>query len=422
MKRIISKNFYICKMNTAMLSDKDLIVLTCYKCYNQHDIAKRMIRMSRLYEKIYHYILDEIKSGRLQSGEKIPTESELSDQFNVSRITSKKALDLLSQQHIIERFQGKGSFVSGILPQLPDVQLNGTDYEEEEEHNETLVGLIIPEFSDTYGLDLVKAIEQKCAEYHYSMVLKRSYGDEEKEKQAIETLLKIGVKGILIIPVHGVHYNNELLRLVLDQYPIVLVDRYLKGISASSVSIDNKQAAKEITKYFLREGHEHIAFISPSPEGTSSLEERLYGFQVAFSEMGKPLNPDYILMNIESTKHKGIFSNKTREYKQRDYENIKHFIDNNPSLSAIICSEFEIAVLVNQVLERAGKKTPEDISIICFDSPQGYIHPPLFTHIQQDQWLMGYKAVELLHDQLIGNEPTENYYIDYKFIKGCSTK
>ncbi len=378
--------------------------------------------MSRLYEKIYNYILDEIKNGRLQSGDKIPTESELADQFNVSRITSKKALDLLSQQHIIERFQGKGSFVTAITSQLHDTQLEKTDDDNTEENSETLVGLIIPEFSDTYGLHLVKAIEEKCAEYHFSMVLKRSYGDKAKEKQVINALLNIGVKGIMIIPVHGVHYNNELLRLVLDEYPIVLVDRYLKGISASSVSIDNKKAATEITKYLLEEGHEHIAFISPSHEGTSSLEERFYGFQLAFSEMGIPLNSDYILTNIHSTMHKGIFSNKQQEYEQMDLENIQHFIESNPAISAIICSEFEIAVLLNKVLSKVGKRIPEDISIICFDSPQAYIHPPLFTHIQQDQRMMGFKAVELLHEQLAGSKSTAKYTIDYTLIKGCSTK
>ncbi|MDV2887633.1 substrate-binding domain-containing protein, partial [Alkalihalophilus pseudofirmus] len=110
-----------------------------------------------------------------------------------------------------------------------------------------------------------------------------------------------------------------------------------------------------------------------------------------------------ILANIRSTMHKGIFFNKKQEYEQIDLENIEHFIGSNPAISAIICSEFEIAVLLNKVLGKTGKRIPEDISIICFDSPPNYIHPPLFTNIQQDQRMMGFKAVELLHEQLAGN-------------------
>ena len=40
-----------------------------------------------LYEKIINYILEEMQSGRLVKGSKIPTESELMEQFGVSRIT-----------------------------------------------------------------------------------------------------------------------------------------------------------------------------------------------------------------------------------------------------------------------------------------------------------------------------------------------
>ncbi|MDQ0873895.1 DNA-binding GntR family transcriptional regulator [Paenibacillus sp. V4I3] len=65
-----------------------------------------------LYEKIYSHLLDEIKAGRLKPGDRIPSENELSTQFSVSRITSKKALEMLAQHDWIERLQGKGSYVA----------------------------------------------------------------------------------------------------------------------------------------------------------------------------------------------------------------------------------------------------------------------------------------------------------------------
>ncbi|MBD0381896.1 winged helix-turn-helix domain-containing protein [Paenibacillus sedimenti] len=45
-----------------------------------------------LYEKIYRHLLDEIKAGKLKLGDRMPSESDLSTQFGVSRITSKKGL------------------------------------------------------------------------------------------------------------------------------------------------------------------------------------------------------------------------------------------------------------------------------------------------------------------------------------------
>ena len=64
-----------------------------------------------LYIQIKNYIREEIKSGTLKVGDKIPSEELLCEKFNVSRITVIRALrDLVSERFIIRK-QGKGSFV-----------------------------------------------------------------------------------------------------------------------------------------------------------------------------------------------------------------------------------------------------------------------------------------------------------------------
>ena len=94
---------------------------------------------------------------------------------------------------------------------------------------------------------------------------------------------------MIVWPVHGEYYNAALLRLVLDGFPLVLVDRYLKGIPATAVYTNNKKATQELTEYLLDQQHEHIAFISPPAVNTSSLEDRVQGFMAAFSQQGLSL-------------------------------------------------------------------------------------------------------------------------------------
>jgi len=59
-------------------------------------------------QEIFH---DNIDDGIWQSGEKIPTENELCEQYDVSLITVRKALKQLEIEGLIKRFQGKGTFV-----------------------------------------------------------------------------------------------------------------------------------------------------------------------------------------------------------------------------------------------------------------------------------------------------------------------
>src|SRR5690606_26674417 len=104
----------------------------------------------------------------------------------------------------------------------------------------------------------------------------------------------------VIMPVHGQHYNNTILQLVVNDFPLVLTDRFLKGIPASSVGTDNSLASRKLTDYLFDLGHKNISFISSPPDGTSTVEDRLNGFQVAFSHRGPKLNPDYILTSLKT--------------------------------------------------------------------------------------------------------------------------
>jgi len=53
-----------------------------------------------------------IQSGRLQPGEQLPPERHLCDQFRLSRITIRQALQLLEDERLVERRHGRGTYVS----------------------------------------------------------------------------------------------------------------------------------------------------------------------------------------------------------------------------------------------------------------------------------------------------------------------
>lgn len=68
------------------------------------------------YEVAYRTILDWLKAGRYPVGTRMPTEGELSAQFGVSRVTIRRALDMLVQDGYVESRQGSGYRVLTLSP------------------------------------------------------------------------------------------------------------------------------------------------------------------------------------------------------------------------------------------------------------------------------------------------------------------
>lgn len=64
-----------------------------------------------LYRQLKDKILSDISSGKLAEGEKIPTEIELSELYNISRITVRNAVKELVAEGYLVKKQGKGTFV-----------------------------------------------------------------------------------------------------------------------------------------------------------------------------------------------------------------------------------------------------------------------------------------------------------------------
>ena len=64
-----------------------------------------------LYHQLFQLLKQRILAGELSLGAKLPTEAQLAEGFGVSRVTAKRAMDLLVANELIQRKRGRGSHV-----------------------------------------------------------------------------------------------------------------------------------------------------------------------------------------------------------------------------------------------------------------------------------------------------------------------
>lgn len=366
-----------------------------------------------LYQLIYNSLSESIQSGKYAPGDRLPSEKEIADQFHVSRITSKKALEMLVDAGRIKRMPGKGSFVM----EQPEPGLQKEGEKGKPEHLYKSIGYVVSDFTESYGTSLLAGIEEEASQNDSYIVTRRSVGVQKTEEEAIDALIEMGVDGIIVMPVQGEHYNPIILRLVLDVFPIVLVDRNLKGLNCSFVGTNNTDSAKKATDYLLSLGHRHIGFLSPEPMDISAIEDRIDGFIASHAEHGVAVDHSLWLTDIRST----LPGNKTKENLDNDIGKIRDLLSRNPQITALFATEYNIAVLATQAVRDLGKNIPNDISIICFDGPADYIGHYFYTHVRQKERRMGIMAVDLLLRQMQGDTHCVKKFLDADLIVGEST-
>lgn len=82
-----------------------------------------------LYHQVYLAIADKIHRGELPAGKQLPSENALAKQFNISRITVKRAMQELVAHNLVLRARGRGTVVAEREPPLVQGKSDGlTDW------------------------------------------------------------------------------------------------------------------------------------------------------------------------------------------------------------------------------------------------------------------------------------------------------
>lgn len=362
-----------------------------------------------LYEQIYMDIADAITGGKYKPGERIPSEKELAELYEVSRITSKKALEMLAEEGKIVRMAGKGSFVIGHDEKETAIIKTNTIYGDPGKIR--LIGVVLEGFGTGFGTLLLNSIERECRRKELTMVLRCSDGSIESESRAIDDFLKLGAEGMIIMCSQDENYNPKILQMVVEHFPVVTVDRQMKGIPVPYVGTDNIAAAKELTKCLLDKGYRRVCFVKPDADGTSTLQERQKGFVSAMNEFGIITDDSNWIMDLRAT----LPSKHFEELIGEDMGKVSLHLESHPGVEAFLAAEYGIALILHKCLLEKGldKKYP----IVCFDCADDIIGQYLFTHVKQGEAKIGQLAVETLFEVMNGNGSSKTIMVPYQIVE-----
>ena len=115
------------------------------------------------YAQIKTYIKNQVESGQWKVGDRVPSENKLSQDFAVSRMTARRAVQELADEHLLIRSPGLGTFVAE--PQAATALLEIDDFAQQFNHSN-------PQYSNR-----ILSLEEVGAEKVMASVLGVNQGD-----------------------------------------------------------------------------------------------------------------------------------------------------------------------------------------------------------------------------------------------------
>lgn len=340
-----------------------------------------------LSEQIYEYVKKNIMDGVYADG-RLPTETELTKQFFVSRITTKSAMKRLVDEGLIVRIRGKGSFVSdratpavsavAEAPVLPPI------------------ALVMGGYTSSFGLDVLNGAIQEAQRQHRHLIVCATNNDQRCETEIVASLIASGVQGLIIQPVHGETYSRQLIEAIYDGYPVVMLDRRMQGIDAPFVGVDNRELSRRAVNNLIACGHTKMALLALSDERSSTIRERMEGFTDACVDQHVIVNKDLWLVNLNAAfDQPPELLNSTDTY-ETYVTQIQAHLQRHPEITAIFGTEYRVSKAAWEALRRLGRRIPDDVSLVSFDMDSSYVGSHTMSYIKQPQHDMGRRAVELL--------------------------
>ncbi len=245
------------------------------------------------YYQIYGVLLKQIHSGEFAVGEALPPERHIAQQYGVARLTVVKALDLLARDGLIDKQQGRGTFVLASKKTDPKA-----------------IAYIKVGWSVYHELE---GISQIALEKNWQLhVLAVDIGFAKLESY-IEACIESGVKGFIIYAGSGYEDISVYKHLLKRDVPLIMIDRYYPKLQVDRVTYDDEKAGFDLTSALIARGHQRIAIL-PGPElETTVVKNRIKGYQKALKHHAVTFQDELMWLGLYNHRHLTRYSGEHKQ-------------------------------------------------------------------------------------------------------------
>lgn len=247
------------------------------------------------------------------------------------------------------------------------------------------IGLLLPDFTHPFFAEIAKAVAQAVRPQGYHVIISYFEEDPTLEEHEADLLLARQVDGLIVASVQSSNHVEVFERMKRRKMPYVLIDRYIPGLNASFVGVDNKAIGRLAAEHLVETGCRRIAHLRGPDVGIA--RDRLEGCQRTLARHNLSMPENYIVS--------AGFGDDT------GYEGMQKLLRQKSVPDGVFCYNDPTAIGAMKAVFQAGLRVPDDVAIVG----AGNIHysdllaVPLTT-IDQGTSETGTRAAELLLERI----------------------
>ena len=349
-----------------------------------------------MYRIIKEYLLELVEKQKDDPDFQLPSENQLAIKFGVSRTCAKRALKNLEQEGLICRIQGKGTFLSqNRRAEILNQYQSPVRAEAVVQH----IGLFLPSNQSQLFNDISAALQKEMWERNAILHVFYTFQDQNTENFLLQNTQSSGFSGLIICPTDSDIYSPEIMKLSLNRFPTVILDRSLPGLNLSTVMSDHFHSAYETVRFLISKGHRDIYFACGARALPSSMESRMEGFKQGFIDSGVFFDKNFILR---------------LPFHDADELRIKlteFFSERQPS--AMLCPS-GLAFEQLSVLARAHAR--QKIDYILYDNDPPHLVPENHIMLLQNPGRIASSVTEILWDLMTGDAPPQHVIVPFDSV------
>ncbi|HLY28255.1 MAG TPA: LacI family DNA-binding transcriptional regulator [Aggregatilineales bacterium] len=253
------------------------------------------------------------------------------------------------------------------------------------------VGVLTRHLGSPFFGEMLHGIARAMEETNYHPVISLGSENPKEDRKALDLLLARRVDGIILQAPQATHRaNDEYLREIAEELPVIIIGRQIPGLEKLCVIVKNFDGAHLATSHLLAKGHRAIAHITGSLSIGDAVERR-DGYCQALRDHGVDINSELIV--------EGDFSEASGA------QAVDFLLSRREAFpfTAIFAGNDQMAIGARLALHHRRIGVPEEVSLVGFDDLLGtqYMIPPLTT-IRQPVFYMGLMATQALLAALSG--------------------